>query len=57
MEKEGLHIVNLTEKEIAVFQETLKTDALLMSESKTETIINYEMYQKISAILKKHREK
>ena len=46
MEKEGLHIVNLTEKEIAVFQETLKMDALLMSESKTETIINYEMYQK-----------
>lgn len=57
MEKEGLHIVNLTEKEIAVFQETLKTDALLMSESKTETIIDYKMYQKISAILKKHREK
>lgn len=57
MANEGLTIVNLTEAEIAAFEDSLQTDALLMSESHTDSIINYEMYKKIFALLKAHREK
>lgn len=57
MEKEGLGFIHLSQTEQALFQETLQTDALLMSSLQSDNVVDYEMYKKIVSILDEYRNK
>ena len=55
IEAEGGTIVQLTQAEKDVFQADLYNDAIKMGESKETTVINYDFFKRIDAILQKHR--
>ena len=55
IEAEGGTIVKLTQAEKDVFQEDLYNDAVKMGESKETTVINFDFFKRIDAILQKHR--
>ena len=52
---EGGTVVELTQAEKDVFQQDLYNDAIKMGESKETTVINYDFFKRIDAILQKHR--
>ena len=52
---EGGTVVELTQAEKDVFQQDLYNDAVKMGESKETTVINYDFFKRIDAILQKHR--
>ena len=55
IQAEGGTIVQLTQAEKDVFQADLYNDAIKMGESKETTVINYDFFKRIDAILQKHR--
>lgn len=52
---EGGTVVELTQAEKDVFQQDLYNDAIKMGESKETTVINFDFFKRIDAILQKHR--
>ena len=55
IEAEGGTIVQLTQAEKDVFQADLYNDAIKMGESKETTVINFDFFKRIDAILQNHR--